>query len=102
MAFTKAHLYDENDQITSHFARAVFHPARIEIIRKLRTHGTCTVEELSEPHPIAQPTVSQHLGILRKAGMITCVEKCPYTYYSLNKRMFKRFKKHLMTFLRTI
>ena len=102
MAFTKAHLYAENDQITSHLAKAIFHPARIQIIRKLHKHGTCTVEDLSELHPITQPSISQHLRILRKVHLVTCIEKFPYTYYSLDKEMFRKFKKHLMIFLKTI
>ena len=101
MAFTKAHLYNELDLKASYFAKAISHPARIGIIRYLCKNGSCTVEELMELHPLSQPSVSQHLGILRRANLIVYKEVHPYTYYNVNKENVKLLKKHLKSCVHT-
>ena len=102
MAFTRAYLYKQEDQLTSHFARAISHPARICIILKLFRDGPCTVEELMHSQYISQSSISQHLAILRKAQFVTFQEEFPYTYYSLNYNTLKKFKKQMKIFLRKI
>jgi DNA-binding transcriptional ArsR family regulator len=81
MAFSKAHLFGEEDQALSQFARALSHPARTGILLFLMNHGPTTVEDLSKGYPLAQSTISQHLEILRKAGFLDCWEDYPHTYY---------------------
>lgn len=102
MAFTKAHLYEENDRLTSYFAMNIGHPARICILRKLHTSGSCIVEELMHAHPLSQPSISQHLKILRKAHLVDFVEIFPHTYYSINKKNYKKFKSQLKGFLKSM
>ena len=94
MAFSRSHLYSEQDCLTSHFCRAISHPARICILRKLAEIGVCIVEDLMESQHLSQPSVSQHLKILREAQLVTWYEAYPYTYYSLHKENFARFLKH--------
>ena len=81
MAFSKAHLFDEDDQLLSHFAKSFSHPARIGIIRFLIHSHPSTVEHLSKGYPLAASTMSQHLEILRKAGFVECWEEFPNTFY---------------------
>ncbi|MBI3258691.1 MAG: winged helix-turn-helix transcriptional regulator [Ignavibacteriae bacterium] len=54
----------------SNLAKAIAHPARIEILRKIANHGTCICGEIVESLPLAQATVSQHLKALKEAGLI--------------------------------
>jgi ArsR family transcriptional regulator len=57
------------DRDLAHLSKALAHPTRIAILRYLRGHegGTCAalVLELG----LAQSTVSEHLRILRDAGL---------------------------------
>src|SRR5688572_9057572 len=101
MAFTKAHLYNDIDLRASLLARAISHPARIGILRQLSKQGVSTVEELLAMHPLSQPTISQHLKILRKAGLVSYKEVYPYCYYSLNKESARNLKKYLKICLTT-
>jgi len=102
MAFSKAPLYTPKDQITSGYARALSHPARLEIIRKLSNEGTCTVKALNLAQPISQEAMSYHLKILRKAQLVSCKEKFPHTYYSLEKENLIAAKQKLEAFFQIV
>jgi DNA-binding transcriptional ArsR family regulator len=50
--------------------KALAHPARLEILRVLARRRRCVCGEVVEVMPLAQATVSQHLKILKDAGLI--------------------------------
>lgn len=54
-------------------AKALGHPTRVKIIRILRAEGT-TCTALVERLALAQSTVSEHLRLLREAGIVTVAE----------------------------
>ena len=49
--------------------RALQDPTRRAIIERLR-RGASSVGELAAGLPVSQPAVSQHLGVLREAGLV--------------------------------
>ena len=51
-------------------AKAIAHPTRLHIIRILSQRTTCVCREIVEELPLAQSTVSEHLRILKEAGLI--------------------------------
>lgn len=51
-------------------ARALAHPVRLRILRILGGRGTCWCGDLCAEFSLAQSTVSQHLKILREAGLV--------------------------------
>lgn len=51
-------------------ARALAHPTRIQIIRLLASQTECRGAEVFSEIPAAQSTVSEHLKILKEAGLI--------------------------------
>ncbi len=51
-------------------AKALGHPARVAILRLLLTRGDCICGDIVGRLPLAQATVSQHLKVLREAGLI--------------------------------
>ena len=58
-----------DDPLSEAFA-ALAHPTRREIVQMLAQNGEATVNELAEPFDISLPTVSQHLKVLERAGLI--------------------------------
>ncbi len=50
--------------------KALAHPARLEILRVLARRRRCVCGQLVAVMPLAQATVSQHLKILKEAGLI--------------------------------
>jgi DNA-binding transcriptional ArsR family regulator len=51
-------------------AKALGHPARVRIVRLLGERGTCVTGELAPELGLAALTASEHLRILREAGLI--------------------------------
>lgn len=51
-------------------AKAMSHPARISILRMLAAQDQCMGAQLFGGLPLAQSTVSQHLSVLRDAGLV--------------------------------
>lgn len=52
-------------------AKALGHPARVQILRVLLAGDSCLCGDIVEQVPLAQSTVSQHLKVLKEAGLIT-------------------------------
>ena len=65
-------------------AKALGHPARVRIIRFLAARDTCVTGDLVDELPLAQSTVSEHLRILREAGLIQGEIDGPRTRYCIN------------------
>jgi len=65
-------------------AKALAHPARIEILRLLARRRTCIGCDIVEEIGLAQSTTSEHLRILKAAGLIIGEIERPRVCYSLN------------------
>jgi len=62
--------------------RALGNPARVRIVSELARRKAC-VTDLLEVLPLAQSTVSQHLKVLREAGLISGEVDGPNACYCL-------------------
>lgn len=51
-------------------AKALGHPARVAILRLLIRRGECMCGAIVDELPLAQATVSQHLKVLKQAGLV--------------------------------
>lgn len=58
-----------DDAELAELAKAIAHPIRVQIVRILSS-GQCVCGDLVEILPVAQSTVSQHLKILKDAGLV--------------------------------
>jgi ArsR family transcriptional regulator len=58
--------YERRSQIL----KAIGHPVRMEIIVRLRADG-CNVSEIQKNLGLPQSTISQHLRILKNAGVLS-------------------------------
>ena len=63
--------------------KAVADPARLQILSLLRTLPGCEacVCDLTEPLGLSQPTVSHHLKVLSKAGLVESEKRGYWTWY---------------------
>jgi ArsR family transcriptional regulator, arsenate/arsenite/antimonite-responsive transcriptional repressor len=59
-----------SDERLAALAKALGHPARVRILRLLSVRDTCVTRELAPELELAASTVSEHLRILREAGLI--------------------------------
>jgi DNA-binding transcriptional ArsR family regulator len=55
---------------TSSALAALADPTRRQVFERLR-HGPKAVGEIAEGLPVSRPAVSQHLGVLKQAGLVS-------------------------------
>ncbi|RYZ80864.1 MAG: ArsR family transcriptional regulator, partial [Proteobacteria bacterium] len=54
----------------SAICKALGHPIRVQILNHLISKGVCILGDLSDLLPLAPSTVSEHLRILKVAGLV--------------------------------
>jgi len=69
------------------------HPLRIRILRLLAKRETCVCGEIVEQLPVAQSTVSQHLKILKEAGLVQGEIDGPRVCYYINPTSLAELKE---------
>lgn len=79
--------------------KALGHPARIAILQQLATRQTCVCGELVEDLPLAQSTVSQHLRVLKEAGLIHGSSDGPRSCYCLDGAALRRVRAEVESLL---
>ena len=77
------------------FAKALAHPTRVRILRLLARKEARMCSHIVDELPLAQSTVSEHLRILRAAGLVRANETGPCVGYCIVPAMLKRMKQLL-------
>ena len=67
---------------------------RIEIIEQLKKEAM-SVNALAEALGVTQSAVSQHLRVLRAAGLVENERKGYWTYYSLNREALEKCRQRI-------
>jgi ArsR family transcriptional regulator len=80
----------ERDADLAGLAKALGHPARVRILRLLLARRTCFCGELVELLPLAQATVSQHLKVLKDAGLVKGEIEGPRVCYCADRDRLSR------------
>lgn len=81
--------YSQDQILFAQFAKALSHPARIKILGILYDSSPKTCGELVDYLPLSQPSVSQHLLELKKAGLIFAEQAHPKVSYYFDKNSFE-------------
>ena len=74
------------------FTKALGHPVRIQILRLLTRTETCICRDIVEEIQLAQSTVSQHLKVLKEAGLIRGNIEGTSTCYCIDSKGLRRLK----------
>lgn len=88
MALPRAKEFPDKILILADYARALAHPARVEILRVLAEKQECVCGELVADLPLAQSTVSQHLKVLKDIGLIRGEIDGPRSCYCMDWEAF--------------
>ena len=72
------------DRALARLAKALGHPARAAIVRMLLKRGDCICGTIVSGLPLAQATVSQHLKVLKQAGLVRGSVDGPRVCYCAN------------------
>jgi DNA-binding transcriptional ArsR family regulator len=65
----------ENILKYSEIFKALGHPTRLSIVKGLINNNECNVNKMVDNLQISQSTVSQHLALLRRTGVVKCEKK---------------------------
>ena len=74
------------------FAKAIAHPTRVRILRMPAKKEARMCSHIVDELPLAQSTVSEHLRILRSAGLVQANENGPRVSYCIVPSALKRLK----------
>ncbi len=83
---------DEAEEELAKLTRAIGHPARVRILRLLVRKNACIAGAIVDELPLSQSTVSQHLKVLRDAGLIRGSVDGPRICYCVDPRALRRLK----------
>ena len=75
--------------------RALANPIRFRILQILARQQACVCGDLVSELPVAQSTVSEHLKVLKDAGIVQGVVEGPDRCYCLNPEAL-RFLRHTL------
>lgn len=64
------HGLSANEERAAAMFRALGNPARVRIVAELARRQACVTGDLVDVLPLAQSTVSQHLKVLKEAGIV--------------------------------
>jgi ArsR family transcriptional regulator len=76
---------EQRDVELASLAKALGHPVRVRILRLLLGREDCYCGQIVDELPLAQATVSQHLKVLKDAGLINGETDGPRTCYCASR-----------------
>lgn len=82
----------EADDQLAKLAKAIGHPARVRILRILSRKEARVCSQIVDEMPLAQSTVSEHLRILKDAGLVRSSQDGPRVGYCINFDGLRRLK----------
>lgn len=82
---------------------AIADPTRRKILQALKIKNACSLGkevglcacDIEERIHLSQPTISHHMAILQKAGLVEAQKEGHWRWYQRNERVIKQFSKTL-------
>ena len=84
-----------SDHAAAERLKALGHPVRLAIIRALAEQSCCCCAEVCRLLPLAQSTVSQHLKVLKDAGLVSFRRDGVRSSYVLNQAALAALRSDL-------
>lgn len=79
--------------------RALAHPLRLQILEYIDRRGTVNVNKIYQGLRIEQSVTSQHLRIMRLAGVLNARREGKFVYYSIHYPTVLRAEKAMKNFI---
>ncbi len=88
---------DTTDKQLVEALKAVADPTRLKILRILKQKGLCSIGkedgmcacDIEEHIKLSQPTISHHMSILMKAGLVRAEKQGLWMWYRRNEKSLK-------------
>lgn len=86
-------------EIVPNVLQAIGDPARRKILQALKEKGCCSIEkstgmcacDIESRLKLSQPTISHHMRILTKAGLVHATKVGPWMWYRRNEKAIQEF-----------
>jgi ArsR family transcriptional regulator len=91
------------DQGFQRLLHAIADPTRRKILQTLKLKNACSLGketglcacDIEERIHLSQPTISHHMAILQKAGLVETQKEGHWRWYQRNERAIRQFAKTL-------
>jgi len=87
MRKTKVTFNNEKLQYSAELMRALAHPLRLKILEFIDSHGIINVNKIYNSLNLEQSITSQHLRIMRLAGVLHAQRDGKFIRYSINYKV---------------
>lgn len=98
MGATKTELFTKRQNELADMAKAIAHPARIAILQQLIKTNACICGNLVDELGLAQPTISQHLRELKRAGIIRGKVEGTSVCYCIEPKTWREYQRFFNDF----
>ncbi len=99
MRKAKVTINNEKLQVSSEILRALAHPLRMRILEFIDKHKTINVNKIYNTLKLEQSITSQHLRILRLAGIVITSREGKFIHYSIDYSKVTNILKSVQSFL---
>ncbi len=98
MGTTKTEIFtDEQNKLATLF-KVIGHPARIAILQHIINQNACICADLVDELGLAQATISQHLKVLKKTGIIQGSIEGKSVCYCIDEKVWITIQNEFSTF----
>lgn len=93
----------ESEETLQRTLHAIADPTRRRILQALKERGACSIgkdvglcaSDVELRIHLSQPTISHHMAILRKAGLVEAVKVGQWRWYRRNEPALRQFTRRL-------
>jgi len=101
MGATKISLHSTEQIEIAEIAKVMAHPARVAILQYISRQENCICNDIVDEVGLSQPTISQHLQVIRKAGLLKGNFEGRNFCYCLDVERFQEFQRIFTSFFNT-
>ncbi|HLW54468.1 MAG TPA: metalloregulator ArsR/SmtB family transcription factor [Candidatus Angelobacter sp.] len=91
------------DQEVLSALKAAADPTRLQILRLLKQRGRCSIGkpsglcacDIEEQFKLSQPTISHHMAVLTRAGLVLAEKEGLWMWYRRNEKTLKQVARAL-------
>lgn len=92
-----------HEQAFARHLHAIADPTRRKILQALKVKNACSLGketglcacDIEERIHLSQPTISHHMAILEKAGLVESQKEGHWRWYQRNERVIRQFAKSI-------
>ncbi len=94
-------LHSQEQKDIAAVAKVLAHPARVAIIQYISSQDACICGDIVDKIGLSQPTISQHLQVIRSAGLIKGSFEGKSICYCIDVTRFKELQNIFNNFFNT-